>query len=37
LKDILTRLPHATNWQIKDLTPQAWAQAKQASRFAQAA
>jgi hypothetical protein len=25
LRDILTRLPHATNWQIQDLTPQAWA------------
>jgi transposase len=25
LRDILTRLPHATNWQIADLTPEAWA------------
>jgi hypothetical protein len=24
LRDILTRLPHSTNWQIKDLTPEAW-------------
>jgi transposase len=28
LRDILTRLPHCTNWQIKNLTPQAWAQAQ---------
>ncbi len=26
LRDILTRLPLATNWQRTDLTPQAWAQ-----------
>jgi len=25
LRDILTRLPSATNWQVKDLTPEAWA------------
>lgn len=25
LRDILTRLPNATNWQIESLTPQAWA------------
>jgi transposase len=25
LRDILTRLPCATNWQIKDITPEAWA------------
>jgi hypothetical protein len=25
LRDILTRLPNATNWQIADLTPEAWA------------
>ncbi len=26
LRDLLTRLPHMTNRQIKDVTPQAWAQ-----------
>jgi transposase len=25
LRDILTRLPSATNWQIPSLTPEAWA------------
>jgi hypothetical protein len=25
LRDLLTRLPHITNWQIKDVTPKAWA------------
>lgn len=25
LRDVLTRLPYSTNWQIKDLTPEAWA------------
>ena len=25
LRDIFTRLPSATNWQVKDLTPEAWA------------
>ena len=28
LKDILTRLPHLTNWQIPEATPEAWAKAK---------
>jgi hypothetical protein len=28
LRDVLTRLPHAANWQIKDLTPEAWAKAQ---------
>ena len=27
LRDVLTRLPYSTNWQIKDLTPEAWAKA----------
>jgi transposase len=27
LHDVLTRLPSMTNWQIKDITPKAWAQA----------
>jgi transposase len=25
LRDVLTRLPSMTNWQVKDITPQAWA------------
>ena len=25
LRDVFTRLPNSTNWQIKDLTPEAWA------------
>jgi transposase len=25
LKDVLTRLPHMTNWQIPEVTPEAWA------------
>jgi transposase len=29
LRDILTRLPSATNWQVKDLTPEAWAREHQ--------
>jgi transposase len=28
LLDILNRLPSSTNWQIKDLTPEAWAKAQ---------
>ncbi len=28
LRDVLTRLPTSTNWQIKDLTPEAWAKAR---------
>ncbi len=28
LRDVLTRLPTATNWQVKDLTPEAWAKAR---------
>jgi hypothetical protein len=30
LRDVLTRLPSMTNWQIKDITPSAWAAARQA-------
>ncbi len=37
LRDILTRLPHATNWQIKDLTPEAWARSMSSLPLAQAA
>lgn len=28
LRDVLTRLPSMTNWQIKDITPSAWAAAQ---------
>ncbi|MCX6894064.1 MAG: IS66 family transposase [Verrucomicrobia bacterium] len=28
LKDVLTRLPHMTNWQIPDVTPEAWAKTR---------
>ena len=34
LRDILTRLPYATNWQIKDLTPEAWTQSLEQLRRA---
>ena len=37
LRDILTRLPSATNWQIKDLTPEAWARSTASLPLAQAA
>ncbi len=29
LHDVLTRLPKRTNWQIKDVTPEAWAKSRQ--------
>lgn len=29
LKDVLTRLPSMTNWQIADITPAAWARTRQ--------
>jgi transposase len=28
LRDVFTRLPNSTNWQIKELTPAAWAKAR---------
>lgn len=28
LRDVFSRLPSATNWQVKDLTPEAWAKAQ---------
>ena len=34
LRDVLTRLPSMTNWQIKDVTPEAWAKAQRPSRQA---
>jgi hypothetical protein len=33
LRDILTRLPTATNWQVKDLTPKAWATAQHSPAY----
>ncbi len=37
LRDVFTRLPSMTNWQVKDLTPEAWAKAqKRADRRAAA-
>jgi transposase len=32
LRDVLSRLPQLTNWQIKDITPKAWAKSKPAAR-----
>jgi transposase len=32
LRDVLSRLPQLTNWQIKDITPKAWAKSKTAAR-----
>lgn len=29
LRDVFTRLPSMTNWQVKDLTPQAWTKTQQ--------
>jgi transposase len=37
LRDILTRLPSATNWQINQLTPEAWARDRNAGLIASAA
>jgi hypothetical protein len=37
LRDILTRLPSATNWQIAGLTPEAWARSTASLPLAQAA
>jgi transposase len=37
LRHVLTRLPSATNWQIKDLTPEAWAREHQLTSIPQAA
>lgn len=31
LRDVFTRLPSTTNWQVKDLTPEAWANARQSA------
>jgi Transposase IS66 family/IS66 C-terminal element len=32
LRDVLSRLPLMTNWQIKDVTPEAWAKAQAQSK-----
>jgi transposase len=37
LRDIFTRLPSATNWQIKDLTPEAWAKTQAGEKLRQTA
>ena len=34
LRDVLARLPSMTNWQIKDITPEAWARAWRAPAIA---
>ncbi len=33
LRDVLTRLPNMTNWQIKDVTPAAWAMSRKAPQL----
>jgi transposase len=37
LKDVFTRLPSMTNWQVKEITPKAWAKRQGASVLAAAA
>jgi transposase len=37
LRDVLTRLPSMTNWQIKDITPEAWAAARRPAPLKRAA
>ena len=36
LKDVLTRLPRMTNWQLGEVTPEAWAKAQRAKTAAKA-
>ncbi|MGC2579714.1 MAG: transposase domain-containing protein [Terrimicrobiaceae bacterium] len=31
LRDVLTRLPSMTNWQVKHVTPEAWAKTSRSS------
>ena len=31
LRDVLTKLPSLTNWQVKDITPEAWAKTSRSS------
>lgn len=28
LRDVLTRIPAMANWQVKDITPEAWAKSQ---------
>ena len=37
LRDVLTRLPSMTNWQIKEVTPEAWAKSNRSSALQSAA
>jgi len=37
LRDVFTRLPAATNWQLQDLTPEAWAKQKSSQNLRSAA
>jgi transposase len=37
LRDVFTRLPATTNWQVKELTPEAWQKARQAEALQSAA
>ena len=37
VRDTLTRLPSATNWQIDELTPEAWARDRKSRQIAHAA
>ena len=37
LRDVLTRLPSMTNWQVKNITPEAWPNASRSSASATAA
>ena len=37
LRDVLTRLPSMTNWQVKDITPEAWEKTSRSSATATAA
>ena len=36
LRDVLTRLPHLTNWQIQQVTPEAWAKEQRAAATSKA-
>jgi hypothetical protein len=37
LRDVLTRLPSMTNWQVKQVTPEAWSKTSRSSTTATAA
>jgi transposase len=37
LRDVLARLPSMTNWQVKDITPEAWAKTQRSRNLARAA